>query len=143
MNKTSDILNSAELHERKYEVPQGYFDSLRSSLYLIPQRQETSSPQTTHAVWRGRTGLRIALAACAAVALIVAVGIIHRSPSDMESLSYEQLLLADLIPHPEAEDYYFDFQDSGSEEVSNQDDLYDYLMSGGTSAIDNYYETDY
>lgn len=144
MNKTEDILSRAGMRKRSYQVPQGYFDTLRSSLYLIPQRQETSEPQT--APHGRRAGmLTWALSALCAIAVVaVSLGLILKSPGRTDVLSYEQLLVADLIPHTTGfEEYYYGFEESISEEISTQDDLYDYLISGGTSTTFTSDETDY
>ena len=142
MKKTEDILARPELKSRSYDVPQGYFDGLRTALYLIPQREETSSPQTVSTGRPGRMLPWFAMAACAVAAVVLSVGIINKSSSPADYLSYEQMLLADLIPHTGEEEFYYDLLEDNSVEVSTQDDLYDYLISGGASLNDTDYETD-
>ena len=123
------------MHKRSYEVPQGYFDSLRTELYLIPQRQETSLSVTAGSGRRYSLRPWIAFAAAALSVLAVSLGIIHSSKAPADTLSYEQMLVADLIPHTGIEEYYYNVVEDIPEETDSQEDLYEYLISGGDTTL--------
>lgn len=140
MKHDDNILHSGA--GRPYEVPEGYFDRLRTSLYLIPQRQEAAVAEPVPVRPRRRAPI-FAMAACGIAALCVAAGVFFMRRPQVETLSYEQMLVADLIPHTGLDYSSYYSEEPASEESLNQEDLYDWLTAGGASVNTMDYETDY
>lgn len=97
-----NILEDKELRRRTSSVPEGYFESLQDRLSKIPEMQVDSRP----GLW-DKMKPAMALAASFVAALIIGGLILTKTAGPrIESVSYEQLASADLIPHTEPEIYF-------------------------------------
>lgn len=130
MNKNADILK--ELNKRPYGTPDGYFEYLEMRLTDIPNKAVVETKKT-------RTGFFVklspylALAAVFAVALVLG-NLILKTPQvdQVEYLSYEELLYADMIS--ETYPFFYESEEYMTEygEVS-QEDVINYLIESNTS----------
>ena len=137
MEKKMDILDREELRRNPYSVPEGYFDRLQERLAAIPRQANTPATVTApvkafaaapakaariRPVFATLAGLAAALAACFIL--------IHRpaapAAEEEETVTYEQLAYADLIPHTDPYIYYV--EESQASEDGTQEEILDYLM---------------
>lgn len=131
-----------QMHTRPFAVPEGYFESLGARLSSIPRTQTEA---------HGDTGLRRrflpypVLAACTAAAVLI-VAVLVTSPwrdegADSQSVTFEQLLYADLVP---LTDPYAVYESSYPypETQSTLDDILNSLMAEGVSAETIRYESE-
>jgi len=140
-NKIS--INGQEVSSRPYEVPQGYFENLRTRLSAIPQAQpavpETSGNRKRLPIWRPA----LAFAACAAAVVAFAMLFFNRSDNYDEALTYEQALYADLIPLNMAEYVDYEALCEGSQVSLTDEEIATLLEYDGSSLMYYDYETDY
>lgn len=102
------------MKQRPYIVPDNYFENLQDSLGGIPSKETAR-----------RGSPYYALAAVAVAALAIMVGLFHFSTrQNLDPVSYEYMVYADLIPH--TEEIYADAQDSPDAE-----DLIQYMIDEG------------
>ena len=135
MEKKMDILDREELRGNPYSVPEGYFDRLQERLAAIPRQGEVENAPAVEsfpvAASAGR-GARIrpvfATLAGLAAALAACFVLINRpaAPAAEETVTYEQIAYADLIPHTEP--YIYFVEESETSEDGMQEEILDYLM---------------
>jgi len=107
-----------------HNVPDGYFENLKTRLSAIPQQENVSG-------W-GR--MRPYLALVAAFLAIVTIGTVTLTLSTRSSASdeyYEEFGIAELIPTTDSFIYYS--KGGGEEEISSEDDILEYLIQTRTS----------
>lgn len=124
MNKNSNI----------YGVPEGYFSQLQSRLEAIPAQQSESSSNVVVPLW-DKVKPYIALAACFIMILCVGNYAINKAmPPAQDTLSFEDICYADLIP---VTNPYIIYDDSpytyDVQEPVSEDDIVEYLISSGAS----------
>ena len=120
-----DILETESLKRRPYSVPDGYFTDLQTRLMKIPQEnvQMEEAPKVI-SLW-DRLKPYAALAACFVAIVAVGTSVLRKASVSDDDLMYEQLMLADMIPHS---DPYFCFMDEEEEPEISPDEIIDYLM---------------
>ena len=121
MNENKDILDSLEMRQRPYSVPDSYFDNLEMRLAGIPGSSHISK---VGGMW---VKVRPALAMAASFAAILFMGslVLKKTAAPKEDISlYEQYAYADLIPHTEP----FAFFEDNSEDLVSEEDIINYLL---------------
>jgi len=99
-----DILDRKDLHEKPYNVPEGYFRNLEQRLSAIPGSYR-----------RFRPVYAFAMAACLTSVLASGAFLMHRYSEDtILQPTYEQIASVDLIPYTfdESQLYISDSSDS-------------------------------
>ena len=127
MSDKKDILETPGLNRRPYTVPDGYFADLQSRLMKIPQEAPAveEQPAKVISLW-DKLRPYAALAACFVAIVAVGTAVLRTPKTDTEDAQYEQLVLADLIPHSDPYFIYVDEDETESE--LTDEELIDYLM---------------
>ena len=102
-----------------HNVPEGYFEDLKTRLSAIPQEEHASG-------WE-RLRPYVALAA-AFVAIVTAVLRLSTSPVTQD---YDDFGIAEIIPSTDSYIYYS--SEVSEEPVSSEDDILEYLLNSNTS----------
>lgn len=144
MKDKYNIMEHNKMRKRPFEVPEGYFDSLEACLNAIPQSQ-TEIGEGTASRWYFRP--YPALAACAAATVLVIAVLFgtngHDESADRTSVTYEQLLYADLIPLTNPYAIYENSTPSYTEDLSTQDDIINSLVHEGVPVETIKYEKEH
>lgn len=113
-----DILEREEFRKRG-GVPQAYFSDLQDRLMAIPEVQRRTSRWSVAAPYA-------ALAACFALLVSVGTFMLGRTPASEDYVSYDDLMLADMIPHTDPFLEAYDSDDAP--ESLTAEELIDFLM---------------
>lgn len=144
MKDKYNIMEHNKMRKRPFEVPEGYFGSLEARLNAIPQSQ-TETCEGTVSKWYFRP--YPALAACVAVAVLVIAVLFgtgrHNESMDPISVTYEQLLYADLIPLTNPYAIYENSTPSDTEDLSTRDDIINSLVHEGVPVETIKYEKEH
>lgn len=144
MKDKYNIMEHNKMRKRPFEVPEGYFDSLEARLNAIPQSQAETCEGTAS---RWYFSPYPALAACAAAAVLVVALLFgtnrHDESTDRISVTYEQLLYADLIPLTNPYAIYENSATSYTEGLSTQDDIINSLVHEGVPVETIKYEKEH
>jgi len=142
MEENKNILESVELRQNPYSVPEGYFENLRPRLHVVTE-ERTAAPS----VW---TRFMPYAALAASFAIIVAVGTAILRPTTAvspEQASFDYALLAPRTnPYSVYDAAALDEDEEGYNygEYTN-DDIVQFLIESGISveniAYTAYYET--
>ncbi len=111
----------------RYDVPEGYFDSLRERLEFIPSMSGRPAFSTLR-----RMKPYLALAACLIVAVLTGNAILRSTAGDTVRYDYyDEMAYADLIPVTQPDEV---FMTAAPEwESITEDDVISYLISSGAS----------
>lgn len=124
------LLSKKAMTKNSHTTPEGYFDSLKTRLSRIPQEQDVRV-----SLWQ-KVSPHLAIAAAFIAIVTAGTAILKTFTStgqDSQEELYNQYILSDLVLRSSNDLYQedvFDFDDSDSEEVS-QEDLVNYLIESG------------
>ncbi|MBR6363438.1 MAG: hypothetical protein IKR88_09220 [Bacteroidales bacterium] len=105
-----------------HNVPEGYFEDLKTRLSAIPQEEHAS----------GWERLRPYVALAAAFVAIVTVGTaVLRLSTCPAAQDYDDFGIAEIIPSTDSYIYYS--SEVSEEPVSSEDDILEYLLNSNTS----------
>lgn len=122
MRNDNDILKKPELRERPYEVPEGYFTSVKEVI-------RTADRTTGNSRRRQNVGLYIMAAAASLALLILAgTGVLSKPETGEYYDSIDLLVFSDI-----SEESYYDLQAMSEPEELTEDDIIEYLIYTGTT----------
>lgn len=120
------MLENHNILKEIYDVPEGYFNSLRERLESIPSMSRQTAGQLR------RMKPYLALAACFIAAALVGNAILRVTLQNSASRDfYDEMTLADLIPVTQPDEVFMTA--APEPETISEDDVISYLISSGTS----------